>query len=91
MAFLKYTFLRLLVFAVIAALLYLMGLRQWFLLLPVAIFVSGVFSIFVLNRTRAEASASLSNRLSAIRKRLDEATVAEDEWDDAQRRENSDR
>lgn len=86
MAFLKYTLLRLLVLSAVAALLFLLGLRTWYVLLPVAVLVSGVLSIFVLNRTRDDASASLSGRLSAIKNRVDEATRAEDEWDESQRR-----
>lgn len=86
MAIVKYTVLRVLVFAVVAGLLYVVGLREWYLLLPLAVFVSGLFSIFVLNRTRDEASTSLSDRLTTIRQRLDDATTAEDDWDDAQRR-----
>lgn len=85
MAFLKYTLLRLLILGAVIALLFLLGLRTWYVLLPVAVLVSGVLSIFVLNRTRDDVSASLSGRLIAIKSRVDETTRAEDEWDEAQR------
>lgn len=88
MAFAKYTLLRVAVFAVVAGLLYVVGVRTWYALLPLAVFVSGLFSIFVLNRMRDEASTSLSNRLTTIKRRLDDATRAEDEWDERQRPQN---
>lgn len=87
MTLLKYFLLRVLVFAAVAALLALVGLRGWWLLL-IAVVVSGLISIFALNRTRDEVSTSLSDRLSAIRNRIDESTRAEDDWDDAQRRDS---
>jgi hypothetical protein len=85
MAFAKYTLMRVLVFAVVAGLLYVVGVRAAYILIPLAIFLSGLFSIFVLNHTRDEASASLSNRLSTIKGRLEDATRAEDDWDENQR------
>lgn len=84
MAFLWYTSLRLLVLGAVTALLWLLGLRG-LLLLFVAVFVSGLLSIFVLNRSREHLSASLDQRLSAIKER----TEAEDAWDDARRRQTS--
>ncbi|WP_129665451.1 DUF4229 domain-containing protein [Phytoactinopolyspora endophytica] len=84
MAVLRYTLLRLLVFAVIAALLWLVGFRGYPLLLS-AVFVSGVISVIVLRRSREDVSASLDNRVSTIRERLQSRTEAEDAWNDAER------
>jgi hypothetical protein len=81
MAFLRYTALRLLLFVVVAALLWIIGIRDYWLLL-FAILVSGVLSLFVLSRSRDELSASLVNRRQRIRQRLAERTAAEDAWND---------
>lgn len=83
MALLRYTLLRLLLFAVVAALCWIVELRG-FLLVLVAVFVSGLVSIVVLRRPRDEVSAGLSERLSTIRGRLDR-TAEEDAWDEARR------
>jgi Protein of unknown function (DUF4229) len=88
MALLRYTLLRVLLFLVVAALLWIAGLRGFWLLL-VAIFVSGVVSVFVLSRSRDAASASVANRVSQVRQRMNERTAAEDAWDE-QRRPGSD-
>lgn len=80
MALIRYTALRVLVFGVVTALLWLVGLRG-FVLALVAVLVSGILSIFVLNRSRDQLSASLDRRLAAIKER----TEAEDAWDDARR------
>lgn len=77
MALLKYTLLRLALLAATAGVLYLVGLRDWILLF-VAFLVSGVISIFVLNRARDEVSTSLAQRQRAINERLDEPS-ADDE------------
>src|ERR687891_465854 len=82
MAFLRYTLLRVLVFAVVAALLWIVGLRGFWLLL-FAIFLSGLVSIFVLSKSRDAASASLANRVSEIKRRMADKTAAEDVWADA--------
>lgn len=87
MALLRYTPLRILLFLVVAALLWIVGVRGFWLLL--AIFVSGVVSVFVLSRSRDAASASLANRVSHVRRRMNERTAAEDAWDE-QRRAGSD-
>jgi hypothetical protein len=81
MAFLRYTALRLLLFVVVAALLWIIGIRDYWLLL-FAILVSGGLSLFVLSRSRDELSASLVNRRERIRQRLAERTAAEDAWND---------
>ncbi|PSK96374.1 uncharacterized protein DUF4229 [Haloactinopolyspora alba] len=80
MAVLRYTALRLLVLGAVAALLWLLGLRGLGLVF-VAVFVSGLLSIFVLNRSREQFSAALDRRLSTIKERA----AAEDAWDDARR------
>lgn len=82
MALLRYTALRVLVFGVVLALLWLVGLRG-FLLLLTALLVSGIASLFVLRRSRDQLSASLDRRLTTIKER----TTAEDAWDDARRAE----
>jgi uncharacterized membrane protein len=84
MAFLRYTLLRVLVFAVVAVLLWIVGLRGFWLLL-FAIFLSGLVSIFVLTKSRDAASASLANRVSEIKRRMAEKTAAEDAWADTRR------
>lgn len=84
MALLRYSLLRALLLVVVGALAWLAGLRGFWLLL-VAVFVSGVLSIFVLNRNRDEVSRSLATRMSTIKSRLGEQSSAEDAWDDAQR------
>jgi Protein of unknown function (DUF4229) len=84
MAFLRYTLLRVLLFVVVAALLWIAGARGFWLLL-LAVFGSGVVSVFVLSRSRDAASASLANRVSETRRRMRERTAAEDAWDDQHR------
>jgi c-di-AMP phosphodiesterase-like protein len=84
MALLRYTLLRVLLFLVVAALLWIAGMRGFWLLL-VAIFVSGVVSVFVLSRSRDAASASVANRVSQVRQRMNERTAAEDAWDEQHR------
>jgi membrane protein implicated in regulation of membrane protease activity len=71
-ALLKYTALRLALLAVVAGVGYLLTLRGWVLLF-VSFLVSGVISIFVLNRARDEVSASLAARQQTINARLDES------------------
>ncbi len=77
MAFLRYTALRALILVGTAGLLFVAGLRSWLLLL-VAVLLSGFISIFALRRQRDEASSALSNRLTRINQRLDEHASAED-------------
>lgn len=78
MALLKYTLLRLALLGVTAGVLYVVGLRDWLLLL-VALLLSGIISIFALNRARDEVSTSLTTRRTTIERRLDEAGSAQDE------------
>ncbi len=81
MALLRYTALRFFVFAVVAALLWIFGLRGFWLLL-VAIMVSGFASLFILNRSRDELSRAYVERRQKIKQRLADRTAAEDAWND---------
>ncbi|TDD69435.1 DUF4229 domain-containing protein [Jiangella aurantiaca] len=80
MAVLRYTLLRALVFAVVAALLWLVGLRG-LVLVALGLVLSGVLSFFVLRGSRDQVSIAWDRRLRTIRER----TAAEDAWDDEQR------
>lgn len=81
MALLRYTALRLLIFVVVVALLWIVGLRG-FVLLLFALLLSGVVSLFVLNRSRDAVSTALVNRQQRIKQRMVERTAAEDAWND---------
>lgn len=87
MALVRYTALRLLVFAVAAALLWIAGLRGFYLLL-VAVLVSGVVSLFALNRSRDTLSAAIVRRQQTIKQRSADRTAAEDAWNDHMRAAN---
>ncbi len=69
MALLRYTLLRVGLLLAVAALLWLVGLRGIALWL-FAFLVSGIVSIFVLNRSRDAASASLAERIDTAHDRL---------------------
>jgi hypothetical protein len=84
MAFLRYTLLRVLLFLVVAALLWIVGIRGVWLVM-FAILGSGIISVFALSRSRDAASVALANRMSTIKSRMAERTAAEDAWDDRQR------
>ena len=81
MALLKYTLLRLALLAATAGVFYLIGLRDWVLLFA-AFLVSGVISIFALNRARDEVSTSLAQRQQTINERLDASAAGEASPDD---------
>ena len=85
MALVRYTALRFVVFLVVAALLWIFGLRGFWLVL-VAILLSGFVSLFVLNRSRDELSAAYVERRQRIKHRMAERTAAEDAWNDEMRR-----
>lgn len=85
MVVLRYTLLRVSLFAVVAAILWLAGLRGFVLLLA-AVLLSGIVSTFALRRSRDQVSVSLDRRLSTIKER----THAEDAWDDARRHQQGD-
>lgn len=84
MALVRYTALRFLVFAAVAALLWIFGLRGFWLVL-VAILLSGFVSLFALNRSRDELSAAYVERREQIKQRMAERTAAEDAWNDEAR------
>jgi hypothetical protein len=86
MALLRYTLLRAGVFVAVAALLWLIGIREIFWLLLIALFASGIISIFVLRKSRDDVSSALVNRTTAIKAKLSDRSNAEDAWDDARRR-----
>ncbi len=75
---LLYTLMRLVLFAVVFGLLALAGVRS-FLLLALAILISGVLSYFVLWRQRTSMSDVITRRLTSFHTRLDAATRAEDD------------
>jgi hypothetical protein len=81
MALLKYTVLRLAVFVVVAAGLYLVGVRNLWVNALLAILISGAISLVLLDRVRNEAGLSVSR----IWQSLESATTAEDAADDAAR------
>lgn len=84
MAVLRYTLLRALVLVVVGALAWLVGFRGFWLLL-VAVFVSGVVSIFALRASRDQVSVTLDRRLATINQRIQQRAAAEDAWNDAHR------
>ena len=77
-ATLFYTVLRLALFAAVLGLLALAGARS-FLLLALAILISGALSYFLLSRQRNAMSDAISRRVTRFRARLDAATRAEDD------------
>lgn len=76
-ATLFYNAMRLLLFAVAFALLYLAGARS-LLLFGLAFLVSGIMSYFLLVPQRAAMVGELSRRVRGFRHRLDAGTRAED-------------
>lgn len=78
-ALLRYTLVRLAIFAVVTGLLWLIGIRaNTFLLIALGLVISGFISLVVLNRSRDAASASVVGIFSRINQRIDESTRAED-------------
>ncbi len=77
LAFIRYSTLRLAVLLVVGAVCYLVGLRG-FMLLLVALIVSGVLSLFVLDRQREALGESVGGVLSRINARIDANTRSED-------------
>jgi membrane protein implicated in regulation of membrane protease activity len=78
MALLRYTLLRLALLAVVAGILYLVGLRGFWLLL-LAFLVSGGISLFALSRARDDVSRAITSRSQTIQQRLDEGASRQDE------------
>jgi hypothetical protein len=79
---LVYTGLRLLLLVITAGVLYLFGLRNILLLLVFAFLISGVISIFVLNRRREVAAVEVVTAVQKVNQRIDESARAEDAPDD---------
>lgn len=73
-----YTLLRLTMLAAVGLVLYLVGLRDiWLLLL--AFLVSGVLSAFLLTRPREGAALGITSAFRGINARIDASTRAEDD------------
>ncbi|MGE0817074.1 MAG: DUF4229 domain-containing protein [Candidatus Nanopelagicales bacterium] len=79
---LVYTALRFLLLAVTAGVLYLLGLRNILLLLVFAFLISGVISVFALNRRREVAAVEVVSAVQKVNARIDESARAEDVPDD---------
>lgn len=79
---LVYTALRLLLLVITAGVLYLFGLRNILLLLVFAFLISGVISIFALNRRREVAAVEVVTAVQKVNQRIDESAKAEDVPDD---------
>ena len=77
-ATLAYTAARILLFAVVLGLLYLVGARG-LLLVGLALVISGIVSFIVLSRQRDAMSGAIASRIGNFRQRLDEGARAEDE------------
>jgi len=76
-ATMSYTILRLLLFVAVLAVLHFVGVGG-FLMLALAALISALISLVALSRLRDSMSASINNRLTRFRDRLDEGTRAED-------------
>lgn len=74
---LVYTLLRIAVLAGTGAVLYLLGLRGFWLLL-FAFLLSGIASIFLLNRTREQAAGGVVNVVQKVNQRIESSAAAED-------------
>ena len=75
--FIRYSLLRLVLLMATGALCYLLGLRGVYLLL-VAFLVSGVLSLFMLDRQRDVLGQKVGGIFSGINKRIDASARAED-------------
>jgi hypothetical protein len=73
-----YTAARILIFAALFGLLYLIGARG-LLLVGLALVISGIVSFVVLSRQRDAMSGAIASRIGNFRERLDEGTRAEDD------------
>lgn len=76
-ATLFYTVLRLGLFIVVFGLLFVAGVRG-FLLLALAILISGVVSYFALNSQRTAMAGVIGRRVTSFKDQLDAGTKAED-------------
>lgn len=77
-ATIRYTLMRLVLFAAVFGLLYLAGARS-LLLVGLAIVLSGVLSYFLLMAQRTAMSDAISRRFTGFRERLEAGTRAEDD------------
>ncbi len=77
-ATLSYTSMRLLLFVASLILVYFAGARG-FLLIGLALVISGIVSFIVLSRQRDAMSGSLTARFRGLRDRLDDGARAEDD------------
>jgi cell division protein FtsW (lipid II flippase) len=77
-ATLAYTSARILLLVTVLCVLYLVGARGW-LLLGLAVLVSGIASLVLLSRQRDAMSGAITSRLTNFRERLDEGTRREDD------------
>jgi hypothetical protein len=75
---LVYTLARIVLFAVVVGVLFLLGLRSY-LLLAVAVLLSGAISLVMLNRARDAMSSSVSGTFRRINDKIDASTRAEDD------------
>ena len=76
-AVLRYTAARTLLFCVTLGVLYLLGARA-FLLVVLALLVSGLVSYVALSRQRDEFSAVISDKLQRFNRQVDADAAAED-------------
>jgi hypothetical protein len=77
-ATLAYTVARILLFAVVLGVLYLLSVRG-VLLLGLAVLISGLVSFVLLSPQRDAMSGAITSRIGNFRQRLDEGTRAEDD------------
>jgi Flp pilus assembly protein TadG len=78
-----YTFSRLALFAATVGVLYVTGIAHGFLLLALAVLISGIVSYVLLSGQRDKVSAALTSRADRLRRGLAEGAARED--DDAER------
>lgn len=74
-----YTFLRLVILLSFLAVGYLVGLRG-LTLIVIGFLLSGIISLFVLNKSRDQFSKSIYNFSKKINKRIDAAAEKEDKF-----------
>ncbi|HUA29262.1 MAG TPA: DUF4229 domain-containing protein [Streptosporangiaceae bacterium] len=73
-----YTVARILIFAALFGLLWVIGVRG-FALFGLALIISGILSFVVLSRQRDAMSGAITSRIGNFRQRFDEGTRAEDD------------
>lgn len=71
MALLRYTLLRLALLGLVAGVLYLLGVRDFWLVL-LAFLISGGISLFLLSSARDDVSRAITTRNETIRRRISE-------------------